>query len=161
MFNRLLKMPGVQNKPGFSIWHCLICKGYAEFWIYVIMVPNASKRPGYASICGNIPQYAWTLLNVPEYVRTNCSDYARALHMLPYRYKNIIVTNAITLGFLSAWFVHPDTLLTFYLFKKTSLTIKLVKLLKLFFLTTMMLDLSKYLNEQLGVFLDVKQQKWS
>ena len=32
---------------------------------------------------------------------------------------------------------------------------------KLFFLTTMMSQLLKYLNEQLGVFLNVKQQKLS
>ena len=31
----------------------------------------------------------------------------------------------------------------------------------LFFLTTMTSKLSKYLNEQMGTFLNVKQQKWS
>ena len=33
------------------------------------------------------------------------------------------------------------------------------KLLINFFLTTMTSELSKYLNEQLGVFLNIKQQK--
>ena len=29
IFDRLLKMPPVLNKPGFWIWHSCICKGYA------------------------------------------------------------------------------------------------------------------------------------
>ena len=38
---------------------------------------------------------------------------------------------------------------------------KATKLLnKLFFLATVTSEFSKYLNEQLGVFLNVKQQKW-
>ena len=31
---------------------------------------------------------------------------------------------------------------------------------KLFFLTTMISELSKYFNEQLDVYLNMKQQKW-
>ena len=33
MFDRLLKMPRVLNKPRFWIWHGCICKGYAGFRI--------------------------------------------------------------------------------------------------------------------------------
>ena len=37
MFDRLLKMTQVLNKPGFWIWHGGICRGYAELRIYLIM----------------------------------------------------------------------------------------------------------------------------
>ena len=58
-------------------------------------------------------------LNMPENARTKCSDYARFLNMLSYRYNNIIniVTNAIVFEFLSARFTHPVALLPIYLFK--------------------------------------------
>ena len=34
----LLKMPPILNKPGVWIWHVCICKGYAKFWICLIML---------------------------------------------------------------------------------------------------------------------------
>ena len=43
-----------------------ICKGYAEFRICPIMTPYASVIPEYASVCLNIPQYAWTWLDIGE-----------------------------------------------------------------------------------------------
>ena len=46
------------------------------------------------------------------------SDYARVLNMSLYSYNNIIiVTKVAILQFLSARFVHPGALLTFYFFK--------------------------------------------
>ena len=64
-------------------------------------------------------QSCWIFLNVPENAWINYSDYAKFLSMPRYRYNNIIiiVTNVITLEFLSARFVHPDALLPFYFFK--------------------------------------------
>ena len=41
IFYMLLKMPRVLNKPGFWIWHGCICKGYAEFWICLIIASYA------------------------------------------------------------------------------------------------------------------------
>ena len=66
MFDRLLKMPRVLNKPGFWLWHVCICKGYAEFRIRLIVAPYVSIMPGYASVCLNVPQYAWTWRNISE-----------------------------------------------------------------------------------------------
>ena len=66
MIGRLLKIPPVLNKPGFWVWHGCICKGYAEFQIFLIMAPYASITPEYAWICLNFPQYTWTWLNIPE-----------------------------------------------------------------------------------------------
>ena len=54
----------VLNKPGFWIWHGCICKNYIEFRICLIMAPYASIMSEYASICLNVPQYAWTWLNI-------------------------------------------------------------------------------------------------
>ena len=45
IFDRLLKMPQALNKPGFSIWHGCICKGYADFQICLILAPYASIMP--------------------------------------------------------------------------------------------------------------------
>ena len=72
-----------------------------------------------------MPQCGSISLNTPEdgciaeclNAWINCSDYARVLNMPWYGY-NIIVTNVITLEFLSARFVHPGALLPFYLFLK-------------------------------------------
>ena len=120
MFDRLLKMPLVLNKPGFWIWHGCICKDYADFLICLIMVLYASIMPEYAWICLNtlnVPQYNWILLNVPEYMPENtlinCSDYARVLNIPRDSYNNIIiiVTNVIMLEFLSVRFIHPVALL--------------------------------------------------
>ena len=66
MFDRLLKMLWVLNKPGFWTCHGYICKDYAEFQVYLIMVPWASIMIWYASLCLNTPQYAWTWLNIAE-----------------------------------------------------------------------------------------------
>ena len=67
MFDLLLKMPPVLNKPGFSRWHGCICKGYAEFQICQIMAPFTSIMLEYASVCFNAPHYAWIWLNISEY----------------------------------------------------------------------------------------------
>ena len=67
MFDRLLKMPRVLNKPGFRIWHGCICKGYAEFQICLIMAPDAPIMPKHDSICLNVPHYARARLNIAEY----------------------------------------------------------------------------------------------
>ena len=50
----------------------------------------------------------------------NCSDYVRVLNIPQYTYNNIIIiiaTNAIMLVFFFDLFMHPVTLLSFYLFK--------------------------------------------
>ena len=81
----------------------------------------------------------------------------------PYSYNNIIiVTNVIVLEFLSAQFVHLGALLLFYLFQhelehKNNESQYIFN--KLFSLTTMAPELLKYLYEQLGLFLNTKQQK--
>ena len=81
------------------------------------------------------------------------SQYARILHMPQYSYNNIIiiVTNVIILEFLSARFVHPGTL-QLNTFFNTTWDMRTTK-------ATMTSETSKYLNEQLGVFLNKKQQK--
>ena len=84
---------------------------------------------------------------------------------LPYSYNNIIiiVTNVIIiLEFLSAQFVHLGALLLFYLFQhelehKNNESQYIFT--KLFSLTTMTPEFSKYLYEELGLFLNTKQQK--
>ena len=51
MFDRILKMPRVLNRPGFickALYTACICKGYAEFRIFLIMSPYASIMPKYA-----------------------------------------------------------------------------------------------------------------
>ena len=58
MFDRLLKIPRVLNKPRFRIWYGCICKDYREFRICLTMALYASITPENASICLNIPQYA-------------------------------------------------------------------------------------------------------
>ena len=67
MLDRLLKMPWILNMPGFWIWHDSICKGYAEFRKCLIMAPNTSTIPKYASVCLDVPQYAWKWVNIAEY----------------------------------------------------------------------------------------------
>ena len=66
----------------------------------------------------NMPEHGRIFLNVAENTWTNCSDYSSFFTMLWYSYNNIIVivTNVVILEFLSAWFIHPDALLPFYLF---------------------------------------------
>ena len=44
MFDMLLKMPLVLNKPRFWIWHSSICNSYAEFWIVCIGVSTPSSK---------------------------------------------------------------------------------------------------------------------
>ena len=66
MFDRILKMPRVLNKPQFWIWHACTYKGYAQFRICLIMAPYASVIPKHASICLNVPQYVWTWMNTAE-----------------------------------------------------------------------------------------------
>ena len=83
--------------------------------------------------------------------------------MLRYSYNNIIfiVTNVVILEFFSAEFVHPGILqLTILYFFKHELEYRSNETFnKLFFLTAMTAELSKYLNEQVGVCSNVKQQK--
>ena len=55
MFDKILKVSLVLNKPGFWIWHICICKGYLEFRIFLIMAPYASIMAKYVSICLNVP----------------------------------------------------------------------------------------------------------
>ena len=66
--------------------------------------------------------------------------------MWQYSYNSIITiaNNVIVLLFLSTRFLHPSAP------QRTILSL---------FLTTMTSELSKYLNEQLSVFLNAKQQK--
>ena len=119
MFGKLLKMHRVLNKPWLWIWHGCICKGYAEFRICLIMAPCISIMPEYALMFLNMPEYDWILmsLNMSEHSWLNCSDYARVLNMPRYSYNIIItVTNVIILELLSTRFVHPGSLLPFYLF---------------------------------------------
>ena len=92
-------------------------------------------------------------MNVPEYAWINCSDYARVLNKPRYSYNIIIVTNVIILVILVCTIA--GTLLRFYVFN-TSQNFRITKAL-----TTMTSKLSKYSIEQLGVFVNVKQQKWS
>ena len=66
MLNRILKMPQVLKNQGFWIWHVCMYKGYVEFRLFLIMAPYGSIMPRYASICLNVPQYAWTWLNIVE-----------------------------------------------------------------------------------------------
>ena len=79
-----------------------------------------------------------------------------------YSYNNITIigTNIIMLELLSAGFVHPVALLAFNRFFNMSQNIRMLKIFnKLFSLTAMTSELSKYINKQPGVFLNVKQQK--
>ena len=71
MFDKLLKMLVVLNKPGIWIWHACVFKGYAGFRMCLIMDPYSSIMPKYASICLNVTQYAWAWLNI-----LNVSEYA-------------------------------------------------------------------------------------
>ena len=79
-----------------------------------------------------------------------------------YSYNSIIiiVTNIIMLELSSARFLHLVALLPFNHFFNISQNIRMLKIFnKLFSLTTMTSELSKYLNKQLDVFLNVKRQK--
>ena len=114
VFSKIWKESRVLNKPGF------ICKGYVEWQICLIIAPYASIMAEYAWIYLNIPQYAWPWRNIaecPEHDWINLPDFASALIMPRYSYSNttIIVIDVIILGFLPAGFVHPGTLLPFYL----------------------------------------------
>ena len=66
------------------------------------------------------------------------------------------------LEFLSARFVHPDapqiTILSFFNIN-TNQNIRITKANKLFFLATMISELQKYLNKQLGVFFKCETAK--
>ena len=63
---------------------------------------------------------------MPENLWINCSDYAKVLSVPRYSYNNIIiiVTNVITLQVLSALFVHPGTLLPYFIFFEHDLEYK-------------------------------------
>ena len=125
MFNTLLKMAPVLNKPGFWLWHGCICKSYAEFQMCLIMAPYVSIMLEYASVYLIMTDYCWISLNICKNVWIYCFEYTSVLNMPRHNNIIIFVTN------------------------------------KLLFLTTVRSELSRYLNEQLDVFLNVKQQKWS
>ena len=98
MFSKLLKMTSVLNKPGFWICHGCISKGYTVYRMCLIMTPYVSIMPEYASICLNIPQYAFPWLNIAEchwiclkMSEKNCSDYTRVFIIPWYSYNNIII----------------------------------------------------------------------
>ena len=82
--------------------------------------------------------------------------------MLGYSYNGIAISiTVIMLESLSARFVHPatpqPTILPFF---QQMLEHKKIKTFnKMFFLTALAPELSKYLNEWQGVSLNVKQQK--
>ena len=122
IFNRLLKIPRVLNKPGFWIWQVCICEGYAEFGICLIMATYASIMPEYASVSLNMAEYWCMSLNMPENAWINCFKYAMVPNMLLYSYDNIIIiaTNVIILEFLSARLVNPGALLPVRKFSKLS-----------------------------------------
>ena len=65
IFDRLLTIPPVLNKPGFWIWRSCIYKGYAESQ-YIWYAPYTSIMTEYASTCLNVPQYTWIWLNIAE-----------------------------------------------------------------------------------------------
>ena len=65
MFDRLLMIPPVLQKPGFWIWRSCIYKGYAESQ-YIWYAPYTSIMTEYASTYLNVPQYTWTWLNIAE-----------------------------------------------------------------------------------------------
>ena len=118
---------------------------------------------------------------------TSGIKYVRVLNMPRYNYNSIIIaTNIAILEFLPARFLHPGfpqlIILSFltqvrryknngsyylsfsnekFLLIHFSLVIKKQKMILYFFLTTMTSELSKYFNEQLGIFLNVKERKWS
>ena len=52
---------------GFRMWNGCICKGYAEFQIFLIVAPYASIMPQWAFMSLNMPEHGSKLLNVPEY----------------------------------------------------------------------------------------------
>ena len=64
---KYLKIP----RPRFWIWYGCIYKGYAEFWISLIMAPCASIQrlymPQYALMSPNMPENGLILLNILEY----------------------------------------------------------------------------------------------
>ena len=68
MFDRLLKMPRVLNKPGFCIWHGCISKGYAEFGIWLHTPQLCPNIPEFTLLSLNSPENNWIFLNFTEYV---------------------------------------------------------------------------------------------
>ena len=68
MFDRLLKMSWVLSKPRFWIWHSCICKGYAEFWIWLHTPQWCQNMSQYALMFLNMPEHGRILVNVPEWV---------------------------------------------------------------------------------------------
>ena len=117
MFDRLLKMLGVLNNPGFWIWHSFLCKGYAEVRVCLIMAPYTSVIPEFASIFLDVPQmreHGWIILsqNMPENALINCSDMPAFSICC-----DIVTLTSFCNEFLSARFVHPGSLLPFIFIK--------------------------------------------
>ena len=130
--------------------------------------------PEYVLMSLNMPSHGWILLNVPEYAWINCSDHGDV--MLNYYISMVWLCQGSQYASSSSIFDRVLNIIILicsictskcsitkdFIFFKTSLEHKNNKSFnKLFFLTTMTSELSKYLNEQLGVFLNVKQQNWS
>ena len=119
----------------------------------------------YALISLNKPERDLILLNVPEYARQYLNELfwlCQGPSKLQYSYNNIIIiaTNIIELEFLCARILVNSSILSQHkLEHKNNENQKTLN--KLFFLTTMTSEIPKYLVEKLGVFLNVKQQKWS
>ena len=96
--------PWVLNVSEFWVWHGCICKGYTVFCIYLYNMPeNNVLTISRFSIC-IIILYIWQSFKYASGIK-----YPRVLNVLWYSYNNIIIilSNAITLEFLSAWFIHP------------------------------------------------------
>ena len=115
MFDRLLQMSRVLNKPGFSIRHGCICKGYAESWILTgftsnygaICLSNAwicLNMHYFLSVCLNMAEYCWMSLNMPENGWINCSDYARVLNMSQSSNNITNVINLAPLYIQAPWY---------------------------------------------------------
>ena len=119
----------------------------------------------YVLISLNKPERDLILLDVPEYARQCLNELfwlCQGPNMLQYSYNNIIitVTNIIELEFLCARILVNSWILSQHkLEHKNNENQKTLN--KLFFLTTVTSEIPKYLVEKLGVFLNVKQQKWS
>ena len=104
MFDWLLKTPWVLNVSEFWVWHGCICKGYTVFWIYLYNMPEYNVLTiSRFSICVII-LYIWQSFKYASGIK-----YPRVLNVLWYSCNNtiIILSNAITLEFLSAWFINP------------------------------------------------------
>ena len=141
------------------------------------MVQYASTMPEYALMSLNMAEHVWILLNVPEYARRNC---ARVLNMPHHLWYLTEFWTCLLLSMPMFWIcchiiIIIQLIHNYFIFFNTSWNIRITKvcytfflvsnrqklILYFFFFITITSELSKYLNEQLSTFLNVKQQKWS